>query len=74
MGRDRVIRALLRERFVVTLTTGETFDGIVLDADESTIRLVRAFAISDNGDRVPADGELFIPRDHVAYMQAGVST
>jgi hypothetical protein len=72
VGRDRVIRALLRERFVVTLTTGETFEGIVLDADASTIRLVQAFAISDN-DKVPVDGQLFLPREHVAYMQSGVS-
>lgn len=73
MGRDRVIRALLRERFVVTLTTGETFEGLVIDADDSTVHLARAFAITDDG-KIPVDGQLFVPREHVAYMQSGVTT
>jgi hypothetical protein len=72
VGRDRVIRALRRERFVVTLSTGETFEGVVLDADASTIHMVQAFAITGD-DKVPVDGQLFVPRDHVAYMQSGVS-
>jgi hypothetical protein len=34
--RDRLIRQALRERFVVTLRSGETFDGLLLDADDKT--------------------------------------
>lgn len=72
MGRDRVIRSLLRERFVISLSTGETFEGILLDADPSTLYVVDAFAITED-DKIRVDGKLFVPREHVAYMQAGVS-
>lgn len=68
MRRDRLLRRALRERFVVTLTTGETFDGLLYEADESTLHLVDVVAISDAG-RVKVDGGLFVPRDHVSYLQ-----
>ena len=66
--RDRLIRQVLRERFVVTLHSGESFDGLLLDADEKTIRLGNAGAL-DGRNRAVVDGELFLPRAQVAYMQ-----
>lgn len=69
MGRrDKLIRQHLRERFVVTLRSGESFDGLLVDADEKTFRFVDAFAI-DGKNRVGVDGELFIPRDESLYLQ-----
>jgi hypothetical protein len=68
MRRDRLIRQALRERFVVTLTSGETFDGLLLDTDDKTVHLVDAHAL-DGSTRVSIDGALFLPRDRVAYMQ-----
>jgi len=73
MRKDRLLRQLLRERFVVTLRHGESFDGLLADADDKTVRLVDAFAL-DGKNRVSVDGDLFIPRGEVVYMQRpGVS-
>lgn len=65
---DRLVRGVLRERFVLTLRGGEAFDGLLVDADPKTFRLVSAWAV-DGKNRVTVDGELFIPRDQVLYMQ-----
>lgn len=71
--RDKLVRQVLLDRFVVTLTSGETFDGLLADADEKTFRLVDASAI-DGRNRVKVDGELFLPREKVLYLQRpGVS-
>lgn len=69
MGRDRLLKQLLRTRFVVSLKTGETFDGLLDRFDPSTIELVDAHAVSADGGRVSVDGKLYLPRDGVAYMQ-----
>ena len=68
MGKDRLLKNLLRERFVVTLHGGAAFDGLLVDADEKTVRLANAFAL-DGKSRVPVDGELFIPRSEIVYLQ-----
>lgn len=69
MGRsDKLIRQHLRDRFVVTLRGGASFDGLLVDADEKTYRMVDAFAV-DGKDRVSVDGELFLPRGEVLYLQ-----
>lgn len=68
MGRDKLIRQHLRERFVVTLRDGETFEGLLVEADDRTFRFVNAFAL-DGKNRVAVDGELFIPRDESLYLQ-----
>lgn len=68
MRRDRLIRTYLRERFVVTLTGGESFEGLLYEADEKTLHLVDSHAV-DGKSRVPVDGALFLPRDRVAYLQ-----
>ena len=71
--RDRLMRQALRERFILTLASGETFDGLLVDVDDKTFRLVNAFAI-DGAGRVSIDGDLFIPRTDVLYLQRpGVS-
>lgn len=67
-GPDRLVRAHLRARFVVTMQSGDTFEGLVDDADEVTVVLVDAWAVSAQG-RVQVDGRLFLPRPEVAYMQ-----
>lgn len=59
---------MILERFVVTLRSGESFDGLLADADTKTIRLVSSFALSGK-DRVSVDGELFIPRNEITYLQ-----
>lgn len=66
--RDGLIRQCLRERFVLTLKTKETFEGLLLDADEKTVILADAYAL-DGSSRLSVDGRLYIPRAEVSYMQ-----
>jgi hypothetical protein len=68
MGRDRLVKRALRERFVVTMTTGETFEGLLLDADDKTLQLTGAFALSGQS-RVEVSGDVYLPRLGVAYLQ-----
>lgn len=68
LGRDRLVRKALRERFVVTLRGGESFDGLLVEADAKTFRFANASAI-DGHVHVKVDGDLFIPRSEVTYLQ-----
>ncbi len=66
--RDKIIRQALRERFVVTLKGGESFEGILIEADDKSLRLVDSFAVSGK-NRVSVDGDLYLPRPEVSYLQ-----
>lgn len=68
-GRDRVIRAQVHERLLVTMDSGQTFDGLLVDADASTLMLANASVVSADGSKVPADGHIYLPRFDVSYMQ-----
>ncbi len=52
----------------MTLTNGDAFDGLLIDADERTIRLGSVFAVGER-TRIQVDGEMFVPRLEVRYMQ-----
>lgn len=67
--RDRLIRQSLRSRFLVTLHSGEAFEGVLLDFDESSFVLADATAVSPTGDRATVDGHLWLPRSGVVYLQ-----
>jgi hypothetical protein len=67
-GRDRLIRDCFRERFLITMRGGETFDGLLLEADDRTVVLVNASAV-EGTTRHRVDGALYLPRGDVAYMQ-----
>lgn len=69
MTRSRLIRRALRERFVITLAGGETFEGILREADRRHLVLVDAAPVTADGPRQPVDGELWLPADQVRYMQ-----
>lgn len=69
MRRSRLIRRVLRERFVVTLAGGQTFEGILRDADDKHVVLVDAAPVDGGAERRPVDGELFLPVAQVLYMQ-----
>lgn len=66
---DRLVRSHLRERYLVTLNDGTAFDGLLMDADATTIVLVDAQQVAPNGDRLQVDGQIWLPRSGVAYMQ-----
>jgi len=66
--KDRLLRAAHLERFVVTLTTGETFEGLLADCDDNSVKLVGASAVSES-ETVAVDGDIYLPREKIAYMQ-----
>ena len=66
--RDRLLRQVHLQRFIVTLISGDTFDGLLADADDNSVKLVGAFAV-DAKNREPVDGDLYLPRVQIAYMQ-----
>jgi len=67
-GPDRLVRSHVRSRFVVTMQSGDTFEGLLDEADDLTVVLVDAWAVTEQS-RVQVDGRLFLPRVEVAYMQ-----
>lgn len=69
MRRDRLLKQLIRERFVVTLKSGETFDGLLDEWDDRNLLLIDAYAVTEK-TRVHMDGAgLWLPRENVAYLQ-----
>lgn len=68
LRRDVLVRRAVKERFVATLRGGETFDGLLIAADAKTFRFADAWAL-DGKDKVSVDGELFLPRSEVLYLQ-----
>ena len=66
---DRLIERHVRTRYLVTLVDGEGFDGIVVDADWRHLVLADVDHIAATGDRVKADGQVWVPRERIAYMQ-----
>lgn len=67
MTRDRLVRKLVRQRVIVTLKTGEAFDGILWSADRITLALVDAKLIVS--EPTLADGTVYLDRANVAYIQ-----
>lgn len=67
----QVLRQHLRERVIVTLASGEAFDGVLYRADDRTWELVnaKALGVGDRGADVPVDGSVLIPALNVAYCQ-----
>ncbi|HEX5347841.1 MAG TPA: hypothetical protein VFW64_12205 [Pseudonocardiaceae bacterium] len=69
MTRDRLLKPLVRERFVVTLRSGETFTGLLDQWDANHVVLVAAATVSEAAHPMRVDGQLFLPRGQIAYMQ-----
>jgi hypothetical protein len=68
MRRDRMLRESVRDRFIVTTTSGETWDGVLREWDETHLIFVHVKAFVD-GKWVPFDGQLWLQRIAVDYMQ-----
>lgn len=66
---DRLLRGQIKSRYLVTIDTGETFEGVLLDADSDHLVLADSDAISPNGDRLKVDGQLWLPRQNISYLQ-----
>ena len=66
-----VLREVLRDRVIVTMKSGESFDGVLFAADDKTWHLVNAVAlrVGERDADVPVDGAVILPRDNVAFCQ-----
>lgn len=64
-----LIQKQLRERFFVTPKSGLNFSGVLLAADRSYYHFAGVTAYPSDADPEPVDGDVFIERDNVAYLQ-----
>jgi small nuclear ribonucleoprotein (snRNP)-like protein len=67
--RDRLLRLALRERFAVTLISGDTVEGVLYAIDSRNLLLVDAHAIGEDGRRTRLDGWVYLLRSTVLYLQ-----
>lgn len=66
---DRLVRQYLRDRFVITTKSGVTWSALLLDVDQTSLLLGDVEQIATDGTATKADGQVFLPRADVAYMQ-----
>ena len=70
--RDRLLKKTLRDRYVITLKSAQTFEGILDDWDRNRVKLINAFVVTEaagQAGRVPVSGDLYLDRDNIAYSQ-----
>lgn len=69
--RSKVITSRLRERFIITLKTGDSFAGVLFshDAQALVLRDVDALGAGENRADLRLDGELILLLADVAYLQ-----
>lgn len=66
--KDHLLDTIMRDRVLVTLKDGQTFRGLFDGADSNHLTLIDAEYLKTDGV-TKVDGRVFLPRDHVAYMQ-----
>lgn len=67
--RDRLLRDVLKESFAVTPKSGPMFSGLLVDVDDRTYLFANVRLLDGQNGSVPADGQLYIDRTEVAYLQ-----
>ena len=69
--RPSVLDQRLRSRVIVTLHSGESFAGVLVEADEQAwvLREAVAVGVGERGADVVVDGEIVVLSDNVAYAQ-----
>lgn len=67
--RDRLLKKTLRNRYIITLKSGETFDGLLDDWDRQQIVLIAASVVTESNARVKIDGDIRLDRVNIAYSQ-----
>lgn len=68
---NRALKSRLRSRVIVTLASGESFDGILWEADRDVwvLRDARALGGGRDGATVGLDGEVVLLADQILYAQ-----
>jgi hypothetical protein len=64
----RIRKNLLRYAYVFTLANGETFSGVLEDADDEFFVLQRVCTFTQD-QWLPVDGRLILERSRVMYLQ-----
>lgn len=67
-AQDRLIRRRLKERIVMTLKSGEAFNGLLCEIDMKTV-VLRDAKVLNGTNPVPVDGELIVARADINYLQ-----
>lgn len=69
--RSRVLRSRFRQQCLVSLKTGDSFLGVLVDADNHALVLRNAEAVGARDDKTnaPVDGEIIILLADVAFVQ-----
>ncbi len=70
-SRDRLLRERLCDKVVVTLKTGTSFAGVLFKVDDRVVVLrdTQALGAAPTGAPVAVDGELFLSRSDIDYLQ-----
>ena len=70
-SRDRLLRERLCDKVVVTLKSGASFGGVLFKADERSLVLrdTQALGVGPGGDHLVVDGELFLFRTDIDFLQ-----
>lgn len=71
MRPSRLLKERLLNRVVVTLKSGQSFEGLLyeLDAHAWFLRDASAIGVGDKGSNLPVDGEIVILSAEIAYAQ-----
>lgn len=67
-AQQRSLASLLRSKYVVTLKTGEAFEGILQAHNRRQFVLVNAKQLGRTQE-IPVDGSLYLMREQVLYLQ-----
>ena len=72
MRTDRVLKSLIKEKFLVSMVDGTAIEGLLIDADDKIIHLANCeqVVVKDSStNRFKVDGQVLIPRTNILYMQ-----
>lgn len=69
--RSRVLRDRLRHRVIVTMKSGQAFDGLLHSFDNHAwvLRDSTAMGAGEKGSNLPVDGEILLLVGEIAYIQ-----
>ena len=71
MRRSRLLRQRLLSRVVVTLKSGDSFDGVLYDLDDRAwfLRDASAVGAGEKRTNLPLDGEVVLLTSEIAFAQ-----
>lgn len=71
MRRSRLLAERLCHRVIVTLKSGQSFEGVLFECDPQAwvLRDSSAIGVGENGTNLPVDGEIVLLTAEIAYAQ-----